>query len=316
MPTPDASQFIQAKKFAAAAALGVQGKSNNQSYQPSPTALSTSVALASFTNKFVSGPRFVPINGDRGIQYKPKVPGGNVNGQSGLGPGAGGGGGGGGVGGCAGTYSYIDPSATADDPNTACPFSISLPSGTLSSDGSFTIPSSFGNPSQIFPAIDVRKITAGVVNLPSKYVYYNCGTTGYTATSVQGDCTYTYIFGPTSYSVLNEGTYTFVSTVPAAPKITTTDFIDNSAGAAEITFSISSITGVTEVGVVYSASDNFVIGQPGTFTASGGIQTATQSITFVPPVYFPDYTYAKAYLAFSGSTGSIYGSLESVQVVA
>jgi len=90
MPTPDASQFTQLKKYSAINTGDkgqVQQKTITHLYQPVPSVTQPVEFLASFSNKYVSTPSFVPINRVTGVQYKPKVPGGNVNGQTGGGSG-------------------------------------------------------------------------------------------------------------------------------------------------------------------------------------------------------------------------------------
>jgi len=90
MPTPDASQFTQLKKYSAISSRRDQGRSITSLYQPVPSVTQPVDFLASFSNKNVQPAKFTQINRVTGVQYKPKVPGGNVNGQT-----FGGGGGGG-----------------------------------------------------------------------------------------------------------------------------------------------------------------------------------------------------------------------------
>ena len=77
MPTPDASQFTQLKKYSAINRRQPEQKSISHIYQPVPSVTHPIDFLASFTNKFATGSKFSPMNGDRGVQAKPKVPGGN-----------------------------------------------------------------------------------------------------------------------------------------------------------------------------------------------------------------------------------------------
>lgn len=99
MPTPDASQFTQLKKYTAIAGRRVEGEPQSRTlshlHQSVPSVVRPLDFLASFTNKYTSNSNFTPINRVTGRQAKPKVPGGNVNGQSGsfLSGGDGGGGG-------------------------------------------------------------------------------------------------------------------------------------------------------------------------------------------------------------------------------
>ena len=87
MPTPDASQFTQLKKYNAVQARMSEGQPQSRTlthlHQPIPSVTHPLNFLASFTNKYTSTPVVVPINRVTGVQYKPKVPGGNVNGQTG-----------------------------------------------------------------------------------------------------------------------------------------------------------------------------------------------------------------------------------------
>jgi hypothetical protein len=90
MPTPDASQFTQLKKFRAASLIGAERQRQNRTVtrttQLLPSVSSPRNFLSSFSNKFTSGSSFIPINRVTGIQAKPKVPAGFGN------PGAGAGG--------------------------------------------------------------------------------------------------------------------------------------------------------------------------------------------------------------------------------
>jgi len=95
MPTPDASQFTQLKKYSAVAGIDTQGQGQKRTVtrttQPLPSVLRPLNFLPSFSNKYTTGTNFVPINRVTGLQAKTKVPGGHVFGDS---AGAGGGGGG------------------------------------------------------------------------------------------------------------------------------------------------------------------------------------------------------------------------------
>jgi hypothetical protein len=82
MPTPDASQFTQMKKFQTAQANRphIFNKSISHLYQPVPTASGLIDFLPSFSNKVTSStPNYVPINIVTGAQSKPKVPAGFGN---------------------------------------------------------------------------------------------------------------------------------------------------------------------------------------------------------------------------------------------
>lgn len=89
MPTPDASQFTQLKKYNAISSRRADGQSQQKTlthlYQPVPSVSQPGKFLASFSNKFTPQSKFTQINSVTGIQYKPKVPAGFGN------PGAGGG---------------------------------------------------------------------------------------------------------------------------------------------------------------------------------------------------------------------------------
>jgi hypothetical protein len=83
MPTPDASQFTQLKKYSAINTGDkgqVQQKTITHLYQPVPSVNRPIDFLASFSNKYTSTPTFVPINRVTGPEEKPKVPGGNIRG--------------------------------------------------------------------------------------------------------------------------------------------------------------------------------------------------------------------------------------------
>jgi hypothetical protein len=86
MPTPDASQFTQMKKYSAIGTGNAntlsQQKTITHLHQNVPTASATAVNfLASFTNKFTPVNRFTAINVTTVPQLKPKIPGGNVRGE-------------------------------------------------------------------------------------------------------------------------------------------------------------------------------------------------------------------------------------------
>jgi hypothetical protein len=90
MPTPDASQFTQLRKYAAVNARRTAGEPQSRTlshlHQPVPSNVSPRDFLPSFTNKNLTELRtFTRINVVTGLQAKPKVPGGNANGQSGSG---------------------------------------------------------------------------------------------------------------------------------------------------------------------------------------------------------------------------------------
>jgi hypothetical protein len=79
MPTPDASQFIQLKKYSAINRrqdTANQQKTITHLYQPLPSVTRPIDFLASFTNKFTSTLKITRINTVTGIQANPKVPGG------------------------------------------------------------------------------------------------------------------------------------------------------------------------------------------------------------------------------------------------
>ena len=84
MPTPDASQFTQLKKYSAISARRSDGQSQQKTithlYQPVPSVTQPVDFLASFTNKFTPQSKFTQINHVTGVHYKPKVPGGRING--------------------------------------------------------------------------------------------------------------------------------------------------------------------------------------------------------------------------------------------
>ena len=83
MPTPDASQFTQLKKYNAIGSRQPDGQSQQKVYthlyQPVPSVTQPVDFLASFTNKFTPETKFSPINTVTGIQSKPKVPAGFGN---------------------------------------------------------------------------------------------------------------------------------------------------------------------------------------------------------------------------------------------
>jgi hypothetical protein len=74
MPTPDASQFTQLKKYSAINRRQDSQKTITHLYQPVPSVSRPVDFLASFTNKYTSGPGYTPINVVTGRQSKPKVP--------------------------------------------------------------------------------------------------------------------------------------------------------------------------------------------------------------------------------------------------
>lgn len=80
MPTPDASQFTQLKKYSAISGRRDDGQSQQKTithlYQPVPSVTKPVDFLASFSNKYVQPEKFTQINRITGRQYKPKVPGG------------------------------------------------------------------------------------------------------------------------------------------------------------------------------------------------------------------------------------------------
>jgi len=86
MPTPDASQFTQLKKYSAVAGIDAQGQGQKRTVtrttQPLPSVLRPLNFLPSFSNKYTTGTSFVPINRVTGLQAKTKVPGGHVFGDS------------------------------------------------------------------------------------------------------------------------------------------------------------------------------------------------------------------------------------------
>ena len=84
MPTPDASQFIQMKKFQAIGARPPPtpaNKVNTHLYQPVISVTGQKDFLASFTNKFTSPSVYTPINRPTGVEAKPKIPGGKQAGS-------------------------------------------------------------------------------------------------------------------------------------------------------------------------------------------------------------------------------------------
>lgn len=75
MPTPDASQFTQLKKYAAIDARGDNGvKVITHLYQPVPSVRRPLDFLASFSNKNAAPLAFQNINYILGIQGKPRIP--------------------------------------------------------------------------------------------------------------------------------------------------------------------------------------------------------------------------------------------------
>jgi hypothetical protein len=89
MPTPDASQFIQLKKYSAIAQRRNDGQSQQKTithlHQPTPSVTQPVDFLASFTNKYQSPNSFTRINVVTGRQAKPKVPAGFGNPGAGRG---------------------------------------------------------------------------------------------------------------------------------------------------------------------------------------------------------------------------------------
>ena len=83
MPTPDASQFTQLKKYSAVQARRTAGEPQSRTlthlYQPVPSVTQPVNFLPSFTNKYIQGTTFKQINHVTGTQYKPKVPAGFGN---------------------------------------------------------------------------------------------------------------------------------------------------------------------------------------------------------------------------------------------
>jgi len=83
MPTPDASQFTQLKKYSAINTGDkgqVQQKTITHLYQPVPSVTHPLDFLASFTNKYTPEKKFTQINHVTGLHFKPKTPGGNKHG--------------------------------------------------------------------------------------------------------------------------------------------------------------------------------------------------------------------------------------------
>jgi len=75
MPTPDASQFTQLKKYAAIDARGDNGvKVVTHLYQPVPSVRHPLDFLPSFSNKNAAPLTFQNINYNLGIQAKPRIP--------------------------------------------------------------------------------------------------------------------------------------------------------------------------------------------------------------------------------------------------
>jgi hypothetical protein len=88
MPTPDASQFTQMKKFQAIERRvpGITDKIVTHLYQPVVSTTGLPDFLPSFTNKFVGPKSYSRINVSTGKHSKPKIPGGNVYSGAGTGP--------------------------------------------------------------------------------------------------------------------------------------------------------------------------------------------------------------------------------------
>lgn len=85
MPTPDASQFTQLKKYSAINTGDkgqVQQKTITHLYQPVPSVTHPLDFLASFTNKYTSGNNHVRRSILTGRHTNPKTPGGNINGHT------------------------------------------------------------------------------------------------------------------------------------------------------------------------------------------------------------------------------------------
>jgi hypothetical protein len=82
MPTPDASQFTQLKKFRAASLIGAEKQGQNRTVtrttQLLPFVSNPIDFLPSFTNKFVEPAVFVRRNTVTGVQVKPRIPRGNI----------------------------------------------------------------------------------------------------------------------------------------------------------------------------------------------------------------------------------------------
>ena len=85
MPTPDASQFVQFKKFQAIGAREIPtpiNKVNTHLYQRVPSVTAQTDFLASFTNKTTSSsPNYIRKNIVTGLQAKRKIPGGTQSGS-------------------------------------------------------------------------------------------------------------------------------------------------------------------------------------------------------------------------------------------
>jgi hypothetical protein len=97
MPTPDSSQFTQLKRYSVinrSQNTANQQKTSSQLYQTVPSVTRPLNFLASSTNNYTSSPGFTRINVVTAPHAKPKVPGGNIFGQSGSGGGVVSGGGG------------------------------------------------------------------------------------------------------------------------------------------------------------------------------------------------------------------------------
>jgi hypothetical protein len=82
MPTPDASQFTQLKKFSAASVIGAENQRQDRTVtrttQLLPFVSNPRYFLPSFTNKSVKSVAFVRINTVTGRQFKPRIPRGNI----------------------------------------------------------------------------------------------------------------------------------------------------------------------------------------------------------------------------------------------
>jgi len=83
MPTPDASQFTQLKKYTAIASRRVEGEPQSRTlshlHQSVPSVVRPLDFLASFTNKYTSNNTLTRINVNTGRHAKPKVPAGFGN---------------------------------------------------------------------------------------------------------------------------------------------------------------------------------------------------------------------------------------------
>jgi hypothetical protein len=73
MPTPDASQFIQMKKYQAINGRGLDTgspKKTTHLYNWVPSATLSKDFLPSFSNKITSGSKFIPINYNTARKFK------------------------------------------------------------------------------------------------------------------------------------------------------------------------------------------------------------------------------------------------------